>query len=154
MRNMSFAKPAGAERGGLNLRVVVAASSNDRYDSKACDDFGTSLCLEAKGCGVKMHFDPANCSAIFAWDISAPAALERMFCDFAADKVDIVIVIMCDSGRCYPTIKNIADYAGIASQCVKFKNVTREPRGYKQNLMLKINTKCGGVNHTLAGKLV
>ena len=32
---------------------------------------------------------------------------------------------------------------------MKWKNVERAPRGFQLNLLIKINTKLGGTNHTL-----
>lgn len=52
----------------------------------------------------------------------------------------------------YPP-KAAGDNLGLVTQCVKYKNVERAPRGYAQNLLLKINTKLGGTNHTLASRL-
>lgn len=40
-------------------------------------------------------------------------------------------------------------FAGLPTQCVRWKNVDRSPRGFHLNLLIKINTKLGGTNHTL-----
>jgi len=36
---------------------------------------------------------------------------------------------------------------------LKWKNIERPPRGYHYNVMLKVNTKMGGTNHTLISRL-
>ena len=38
---------------------------------------------------------------------------------------------------------------GLSTQCMKWRNVDRAPRGFQLNLLIKINTKLGGTNHTL-----
>jgi hypothetical protein len=60
-----------------------------------------------------------------------------------------VLAILQDEDR-YSLVKLAADRACLPSQCVKFKNVQRPPRGYHSNVLMKINSKMGGVNHTLA----
>ena len=63
----------------------------------------------------------------------------------------IVVVILIDD--CYGDVKLIADGMGLLTQCCKFRKIEHLPRGYSQNLMLKINTKLGGTNHTLMSRL-
>ena len=61
----------------------------------------------------------------------------------------IVLAILQEEDR-YPMVKLAADRVCLPSQCVKFKNVQRPPRGYHTNVLMKINSKMGGVNQTLA----
>jgi hypothetical protein len=61
----------------------------------------------------------------------------------------IVIVLM---GDCYGVVKLVAERMGVVSQCAKFEKVQKMPRGYTLNLMLKVNTKMGGCNHTLISR--
>ena len=63
----------------------------------------------------------------------------------------LVVVVMIDDP--YNDIKLVADTLGLPSQCCKFKKIEKAPRGYALNLMLKINTKLGGCNHTLVSRL-
>jgi hypothetical protein len=50
------------------------------------------------------------------------------------------------------TIKLAADSIGITSQCLKWKNIERPPRGFHYALATKINAKLGGTNHTLVSR--
>ena len=70
----------------------------------------------------------------------------------AADSTDSFVLVMlgCD---CYNNIKLAADNQQVISQCVKWKNVVRPPSSYFANVLLKVNTKLGGVNHTLTSRL-
>eukprot|EP01031_Cornospumella_fuschlensis_P032141 gene32141-38878_t len=65
--------------------------------------------------------------------------------------VRIVLVLMVDPA-CYPLVKFAGDGEGIVTQCIKWKNVERIPRGFGFNLLLKINTKLGGTSHCLASR--
>ena len=64
-----------------------------------------------------------------------------------------IVFVILDAGDFYKTVKLIADGMGLVTQCLKLKNVVRLPRGYFSNLLLKVNTKLGGTNHTLASRL-
>jgi eukaryotic translation initiation factor 2C len=56
-------------------------------------------------------------------------------------------------GDFYPVVKLVTDSMGMMTQCLKWKNIIKPPRGFHMNVMLKINTKLGGTNHTLASRL-
>jgi hypothetical protein len=60
----------------------------------------------------------------------------------------IVLVVMF--GDVYNKVKRSADSLQLSTQCLKAKNVERPPRGYYTNVLMKINAKMGGINHTLA----
>ncbi len=62
----------------------------------------------------------------------------------------IVLVILASDS--YAFVKKVGDAIGIPTQCLRWKNVETRPRGYLQNVMLKINTKMGGTNHTLVSR--
>ena len=61
--------------------------------------------------------------------------------------VRIVIVLLVSDH--YSEVKLESDKLGVPTQCLRWKNIEKPPRGYHQNVMLKINTKMGGTNHTL-----
>jgi eukaryotic translation initiation factor 2C len=65
--------------------------------------------------------------------------------------VRILLVLLI--GDFYCEVKLATDRMGLMTQCLKWKNVLKPPRGFHMNLMLKINTKMGGTNHTLASRL-
>ena len=67
---------------------------------------------------------------------------------FKRNGARIVIVGLIDD--VYGDVKLAADLIGIATTCCKWKNLEKTPGGYCLNLVLKINTKLGGTNHTLA----
>ena len=61
----------------------------------------------------------------------------------------VLVVLGSDS---YAYVKKVGDALGLPTQCLRWKNVENRPRGYLQNVMLKINTKMGGTNHTLVSR--
>jgi hypothetical protein len=64
----------------------------------------------------------------------------------------LVIVTPTKSSQVYIPIKRYCDtVAGIASQCVTKVNVRRKAhdKGFAFNMLMKINSKLGGVNVTL-----
>ena len=62
----------------------------------------------------------------------------------------VIVMLIIDA---YGDVKLAADRLGLITQCLKWKNIERPPRGYHANIMLKINTKMGGTNHTLASRM-
>jgi hypothetical protein len=62
------------------------------------------------------------------------------------------IVICILGGDHYGSVKVVSDLMGLSTQCIKWKNVDRPPRGFALNVMLKINIKLGGINHTLISR--
>jgi hypothetical protein len=51
---------------------------------------------------------------------------------------------------CYNVVKLCADSICVPTQCIKWRNIERTPRGYHSNVLMKMNVKMGGVNCTLA----
>ena len=80
-----------------------------------------------------------------------PNDLTPRFAQMKKGGARIVLVMMVDDVYC--KVKLVADRIGQATQCLKWKNIERPPRGYHYNVMLKINTKMGGTNHTLITRL-
>lgn len=70
---------------------------------------------------------------------------------------DIIFVVVPDqSTECYPLVKKAAElYTNCLTQCIKFKTanaILRDSRTGPQtiaNIMLKVNMKLNGINHTL-----
>lgn len=61
------------------------------------------------------------------------------------------LVLLC--GDFYGKVKFAADSLQLVTQCIKWKNVMKPPSSYFGNVLLKLNAKLGGVNHTLASRL-
>jgi hypothetical protein len=53
----------------------------------------------------------------------------------------------------YPYVKLAADSLMMPTQCIKWSNLLRPPKSYHTSLLVKMNYKMGGINHTLASRL-
>ncbi len=53
----------------------------------------------------------------------------------------------------YNAVKFAADSISLPTQCVKWSNLIKPPRNYCTSLLVKMNYKMGGVNHTLASRM-
>lgn len=104
-----------------------------RMLEKDCEKFGVRL----KRGGTNTNSNPH--------DLPDKLALLHSY------KVRFVLVILV--GEYYGEVKRAGNALGLVTQCVKWKNVERTPPGYGLNIVLKINTKLGGTNHTLNSRL-
>jgi Piwi domain len=146
MDRTRFSSPApGANCIGFGLLVVGGRSEPGPPELAIIQSFLDNLIQDAKNAGITLTSlgRPRACSGR---NDRIAAALEVM------KSARLVVVVMMDDD-CYGDIKLVADKMGLPSQCCKFKKVEKMPRGYGQNLMLKINTKLGGTNHTLVSRL-
>lgn len=73
-------------------------------------------------------------------------SLEETALAIKRDNVRIVVVVL--HFDCYSTVKMCFDREKLPTQCIKLK--TTEKMATVTNIMMKVNMKLGGVNHTLA----
>lgn len=66
--------------------------------------------------------------------------------------VRIVLVVMVDE-TAYGHIKLVSDMMALPTQCIKLSKLEKSPRGIHYNLVIKMNHKMGGTNHTLKSRL-
>lgn len=144
---VQFIEAPPASMGGEYLYgVAIVGDSPPRGNFEPIvADFCKKIESDAVAAGVRLRIggSPLACRPTEA------ELGERM--TFMRDKgARIVLVVMVSD--CYNVVKIVGDSLGIETQCLKWKNVERSPRGYHANVMLKINTKMGGVNHTLVSR--
>jgi len=78
--------------------------------------------------------------------------LTKTFTMLQEKKARLVVCVLMDAlGHSY--VKLAADTLGLPTQCIKFATLEKNPRGVYSNLMIKINAKLGGTNHTLKSRL-
>lgn len=101
---------------------------------------------EALDCGLKLRSGGSDllCDSTHS---SLTDKLQLM----KTHKARFALCVLCDD--VYNLVKYVGDTIGITTQCVKWKKVANQPRGYCQNILLKIHTKIGGTNHTLTSRL-
>ncbi|XP_075233005.1 protein argonaute-2-like isoform X4 [Lycorma delicatula] len=65
---------------------------------------------------------------------------------------ELVVVVIPDNGETYGRVKQAAELVvGILTQCVKAKTIYRLSVATVSNILLKVNSKLNGVNHTIGG---
>ncbi|XP_021934924.1 protein argonaute-2-like isoform X2 [Zootermopsis nevadensis] len=77
--------------------------------------------------------------------------LMAFFKSLKNDKVQLVVVVVPDKGDCYAKVKQVAELnVGILTQCVKGRTMQRMNAATCSNILLKVNSKLNGINHSLA----
>lgn len=135
---------AGAVPMGYGILVVGGNGPPGNQELQTISNFQRSLERDARLTGV-----PLNALGNILVCGRNPVNIKANLVIMKAAR--IVIVVLIDD--CYGEVKLVADTMGLLTQCCRFKKIERLPRGYTQNMMLKINTKLGGTNHTLMSRL-
>lgn len=148
MERLTFYKSA-CPVGSIPFAVIVVGSRPPPRDNwkESIQSFIGDVERDSasSGCAVKMFRTPIVCSP-------DPRELSAKFQMCVDAKVGFCFCIMVDTD-CYGPIKLAADSLGMITQCLKWKNVDRPPKSFHFNLLVKINTKCGGTNHVLNSRL-
>lgn len=77
--------------------------------------------------------------------------IEDVLRTFKQDGARIVVVVLVRENF-YFDIKRYADQVCLPTQCCRYLTVKKYPRNYENSLLIKMNMKMGGVNHTLAAR--
>jgi eukaryotic translation initiation factor 2C len=139
--------PPNSVDGGYPFGVLIVGDRRGGSYSNEVKAIIDGLTAEGKITGVALRHrgEPVSCAM-------SPDALNKAMADMLKyDQVHFIVVLM--TIECYAQVKYSADTLGITTQCVRLNKVQKSIRGYWGNLMLKINVKLGGVNHTLASRL-
>lgn len=134
--------PPGAVKYGLLICGGREAPREDQMEM--IRSFQMELERDAKRVGLTLQMGgPVQ---------SCPSTREQIFKMLSpiSKLARIVVVVMMDA--CYGSVKLEADRLGLVTQCCKIEKISKIPRGYAFNIMLKVNTKLGGVNHTLESR--
>lgn len=146
-RNKFVTPPPNAGPDGKYMYGVMIVSDREPQNwREPVDRFVQDLERDARDCGLQLRSGGSTMSSSSLPDEMA-AKLSMMMKHGAR----IVIVMLVTDA--YNALKLEADRIGLPTQCLRWKNVERPPRGYHSNVMLKINTKLGGCNHTLVSRL-
>jgi hypothetical protein len=133
----------GGPIGFMGIYVHMGRPERDWED--LCRRFMSGLDRAQGDVGMKMRNLKRDVQCLTIRDIDR----ELQLCKEAGAHVVVVFL----GGDDYNSLKYASDKISLTTQCVRWKNVVRTPSGYFGNLLLKINAKLGGVNHTLASRL-
>ncbi len=139
--------PPEANRGAYGYAVVVIYRTGTRPPNadRNVDDFVREYEKESKIVNIPME------------SVSKPQYLEDdvrllkpAFEDLQRRGARVVVCLLNFDG--YANVKYASDSICLPTQCVKWSNLIKPPRNYATSLLVKINYKLGGVNHTLASR--
>ena len=126
--------------------VYRSGSSKPYGIDHMMDQFVQQLETESRNVGIPLQ----NCSRPHYVD-SSPESLNEICSDLKKKGARIMVVLLHFDA--YADVKYAADKLCLPSQCVRWKNVQTPPRNYAASLLVKMNYKMGGVNHTLTSRL-
>eukprot|EP01034_Spumella_vulgaris_P023600 gene23599-29836_t len=147
--NISFAQPAPTYTGKIYryaMLVVYGGSSEPNNFANPVRTFQDLIEKESRIVGIPL--ERATSEPMLARGDSGQTDLGRAFTQCKGMGVRIVIVVLIKD--LYNNVKYHADSQQMSTQCLQWKNVEKSPRGYHTNVLMKLNVKMGGVNHTMA----
>jgi eukaryotic translation initiation factor 2C len=149
--NVTFAYPAPSDRSSGSKQysyglVVAYARSAPGNILQMTEEFQRQLEKASSIVGIPMRM----CSDAPYMVEGKRDIVENAFANIRSKGARIIIVLLKDD--VYPVIKLAGDGLGIPTQCVKWKNVEKPPSNYHTSVLIKVNGKLGGVNHTLASR--
>ena len=145
---MGSRKPPGDVNGTYPFGMLVVDPPRDDGWKRTVDDILSGLNREGTLSGVRITpvGHPVKCSCRLS-DMQ-----QEMSDMISRDGARFIVVLLCGSDI-YAPVKLAADRLGVVTQCVRFDKIRNKiPGGYFGNVMLKINAKLGGTNHTIASR--
>lgn len=145
-RNKFITAPPNATNGAYMYGIMIISDREPQNWRDAVKRFEEELERDARDCGLKLR--PGG-TPITSSSRSDEVASKLTLMKRHGARI-VVVMLVTDA---YNLVKLEADRMGLPTQCLRWKNVDRPPRGYHANVLLKINTKLGGTNHTLVSRL-
>lgn len=126
--------------------AVVYGRSEPQNADNLIRDFQYKMESESKNVGIPIRL----CTQNYLIVEGNRHDLGRAMQDLKNRGARFVLVLLYSD--CYSLVKLAADSICLPTQCVRWQNLNRPPKNYHNSLLVKINTKMGGVNHTLASR--
>jgi hypothetical protein len=146
---VTFAQPAPSQNPRepypYGIAVVFNRSEPNNADS-LIRDFQRKMEGEGPAVGIPLRM----CTQNYLIVEGNRNDLGRAMQDLKNRGARFVLVLLYSD--CYSLVKLAADSICLPTQCVRWQNLTRPPKNYHNSLLVKINSKMGGVNHTLASR--
>jgi eukaryotic translation initiation factor 2C len=147
---VNFAHPAKPDDRDTKIKYAILVT----YDHSAPNsidgivrEFQKVLEGESRILGIPMEL----CTSSYIAIRGTKDILEDAIGDMKRRGARIVVALL--HWDVYSVLKLVADRMCMPTQCVKWNNVLKPPRNYQTSLLVKMNYKMGGVNHTLASRV-
>jgi len=140
---------------------IIAVIVDERVDPEWVQELANGLGNKLKACGMAVPNPP---KIIPTWPLPPPRKdpgrrktlehIENAVRGLGTPLPEMIVFLLTGRDRfVYPGIKTLCDTKlGVHSICMQFDKVGRDQNKrdqYFSNLALKVNTKLGGINHTL-----
>nr|CAD7264340.1 unnamed protein product [Timema shepardi] len=133
---------------GSELKDWVVLNLNGRYTRD--DDlrnFGTEVQRMGKTLGMNIS-PPRNHVSLQFNPRDLTKSLEEFFNQVKG--VNLVVCVIPDRGETYSKVKQAAELkVGVLTQCIRGRTMSRMNPATVGNILLKVNSKLNGINHTL-----
>nr|CAD7397522.1 unnamed protein product [Timema cristinae] len=133
---------------GSELKDWVVLNLNGRYTRD--DDlrnFGTEVQRMGKTLGMNIS-PPRNPVSLQFSPRDLTKTLEEFFKQVKG--VNLVVCVIPDRGETYSKVKQAAELkVGVLTQCIRGRTMSRMNPATVGNILLKVNSKLNGINHTL-----
>jgi hypothetical protein len=133
--------PSTSQRNGAYYAIGVIYATSKEHASKSTEEenknFMAGMLADAGRVGLNLECFPHK-----TWhNTTLPVntnSLRKIMEEFKFEGVRLVVVLL--DTEAYKEIKEMGDMMGLVTQCIKYKNVLSPPRGFCQNVILKVNT--------------
>ncbi len=146
---VTFAHPAPMDKYSSHYPfglIVAYARSQPRNILHLVEEFQRRIENDSRTLGIPLQM----CTSQPFLVEGRRDVMVNAFQDLQKRGARIVIVLL--HSDVYPAVKLAGDEMCMPTQCVKWNNVLKPPKSYHTSLLVKINEKMGGVNHTLASR--
>lgn len=144
---VAFVHPPPQPDHGNRYRYGVVVSYN-RSRPQGYDHMIDNFCQQLEHESVTVGMPLTLCDNPL---YSEQSEFHDMFSRLKNQGARIVVVLL--HYDFYNFVKLAADSLCLPTQCVTWRNFEKPPKNYAASLLIKMNVKLGGVNHTLASRL-
>eukprot|EP01035_Chromulina_nebulosa_P016898 gene16898-22387_t len=139
---------SGAKPGANQFALLFVSADRPREGwQNLVGEFIANIEKDSKnlGCELKMFRTPLASN-------DNPIEIKKNLSLCLQAKIKFAFILLNGDANIYGVVKREADLLSMTTQCIKWKNIERTPSGFTMNIMLKVNTKLGGTNHSLINR--
>jgi eukaryotic translation initiation factor 2C len=142
--------PAAGRGRGLTFGAMAVLATGSADEERRAYEATAGLVAKLEPESITLGI-PMRCTGAARLVNYDSRELDSVLQAFSDMHVDIVVVVLMNE-TFYPRVKFLADRLCLLTQCARFSIVTKSPRNYETSLLVKMNAKMGGTNHTLASR--